>query len=282
MFSVDTGPPSTTITSGPAGLTRDDTPTFEFTSTEPGSTFECRVDSAAFAPCTSPRTTAALADGAHALDVRAIDRAGNVDGSAARRSFTVDTTPPETSITAGPSGVIFDSTPTFTFESAEPGVTFECRVDGAAFAVCTSPHTTAVLAEGAHTFEVRAIDAAGNVDPSPASTFGADAVRTFTVRGALPPPVIGRTFNAIPVKGEVFVSLPAGAARASAAVPGLKGRRFIPLSEARQVPMRSLLDTRKGTVRVVSARNNAGKTQAAQFAAGVFQVLQSRNRAPRA
>jgi hypothetical protein len=93
--------------------------------------------------------------------------------------------------------------------------------------------------------------------------------------------VLGKEFNAEPVSGEVFVSLPAGTARVSASVPGLKGRRFIPLSQARTLPVGSFLDTRKGTVRITSARNRAGRTQAGVFAGGVFQVLQSRKKRAR-
>ena len=80
-----------------------------------------------------------------------------------------DGTPPDTSIDSGPTGATGDSTPTFTFSSTEGGSTFECRVDSASFAACTSPHTTAQLANGAHTFEVRASDSSGNTDASPAS-----------------------------------------------------------------------------------------------------------------
>src|SRR5207248_3756454 len=49
------------------------------------------------------------------------------------------------------------------------GSTFECRVDGGSWSACTSPHTTAALGEGSHTFDVRATDAAGNTDGTPAS-----------------------------------------------------------------------------------------------------------------
>jgi hypothetical protein len=93
----------------------------------------------------------------------------------------------------------------------------------------------------------------------------------------LPAPVLGRRVNARVVKGEVFVSLPPGAARASASVPGLKGRQFVALRAARQIPVGSLLDTRKGTVGLTSATDARGATQSGQFAAGVFQVLQSRS-----
>ncbi len=86
---ADTTPPDTMITSGPSGSTSDNTPTFEFTVSESGSAFECKLNSAAYAPCTSPTTTSTLADGSYTFYVRAIDAAGNVDGSPATRAFTV-------------------------------------------------------------------------------------------------------------------------------------------------------------------------------------------------
>src|SRR5206468_1503507 len=43
------------------------------------------------------------------------------------------------------------------------------RLDGGSWSTCTSPHTTAALAEGSHTFDVRATDAAGNTGGTPAS-----------------------------------------------------------------------------------------------------------------
>ncbi len=95
---------------------------------------------------------------------------------------------------------------------------------------------------------------------------------------SLPPPVLGMAVNIAPVKGDVFVSLPLTSARASAAVPGLKGRRFVPLTQALQIPVGSILDTRKGTVRVITASGKPGPTQSADFLSGVFQVLQSSSR----
>ena len=88
-----------------------------------------------------------------------------------------DTVPPNTIIDSGPSGTTNDPTPKFTFHATEAGSTFECRVDGRAYAACTSPKTTQHLTDGAHTFTVRARDAASNLDPSPAS-------RSFTVKTA--------------------------------------------------------------------------------------------------
>ena len=53
------------------------------------------------------------------------------------------------------------------------------------------------------------------------------------------------------------------------------------LTAARQIPVRSFLDTKKGTVRLVSATTTAGVTQAGKFGAGLFQVLQSGKRSAR-
>ena len=89
-------------------------------------------------------------------------------------------------------------------------------------------------------------------------------------------PVLGRTVVVTPVRGRVLVSTPAGSARAAASVPGLKGRNFVPLTGARAIPVKSFLDTRRGTVRLVSARDSRGTTQSGNFSSGVFQVLQSR------
>jgi hypothetical protein len=179
-YREDSSAPQTTIDSGPSGLTTDSTPTFTFSSSEGSSSFQCRVDAASFAACSSPFTTAALADGSHTFDVRATDGAGNTDSTPASRSFTVDAAAPQTTILSGPSGLTNNRTPMFTFSSSESGSTFQCRVDAAAFAACSSPFTTAALADGAHTFEVKATDGAGNTDATPAS-------RSFTVDTTAPP-----------------------------------------------------------------------------------------------
>ena len=56
-YVEDSTDPQTTIDSGPSGSTADATPTFAFSSSEPGSSFQCRFDSAAFGPCSGPGNT---------------------------------------------------------------------------------------------------------------------------------------------------------------------------------------------------------------------------------
>jgi hypothetical protein len=137
------------------------TPTFSFTSSDAAATLQCRVDAAAFAACSSPYTTAALAQGAHTFEVRATDAAGNA--ATATRSFTVDTVAPTVTITAGP----IWNTGTVSFQFATSGATSTmCRMwslefPTPAFAACSSPYTGATFS-GEWRFEVRATDAAGN------------------------------------------------------------------------------------------------------------------------
>lgn len=78
-----------------------------------------------------------------------------------------DTTEPETTVTSGPSGTHRSRTATFGFAASE-AATFTCSLDGSAWLPCTSPTTYDGLTAGWHTFRVRATDAAGNTDITPA------------------------------------------------------------------------------------------------------------------
>ena len=165
-------PATPTITAGPSGSTTSTSASFSFTTDDSAATFSCSLDGAAYASCSSPKAYSSLATGGHTFSVKATNSTGT--SAAATRSWTVtapppsDTTPPDTTITSGPSGTTRDNTPTYAFTSTEAG-TFACRVDSGAWSACTSPWTTAALSDGAHTVAVRATDAAGNTDASPAT-----------------------------------------------------------------------------------------------------------------
>ncbi len=176
-WSIDATAPLTTLDTGPSGAVASTSASFTF-SAEAGATFECRLDAGAWAACTSPQAYADLADGSHTFDVRAIDGLGNTDATPAQRTWTVDTTAPQTTIDDGPSGTLATASASLTF-SSESGATFECRMNGGTWLPCPSPKAYAKLADGFHTFEVRAVDAAGNTDASPAQ-------RTWTVDTTAP------------------------------------------------------------------------------------------------
>jgi Fibronectin type III domain len=125
----------------------------------------------------------------------------------------------------------------------------------------------------------------GNPPPGPEPKSGVLGFKATLA--TLPPPVLGKTANVEPVSGVVLIALPPGAklsslspraplARASAAVK--KGLTFVPLTEARQIPFGSILDTRAGVVRITTATTAAvkGKLQSGDFGAGLFKLLQRR------
>jgi N-acetylneuraminic acid mutarotase len=95
---------------------------------------------------------------------------------------------PQTTITRGPSGVTADLTPSFAFASSAPGSTFGCSLDHgvARFSSCRSGVTFGPLVDGSYTFRVRATDASGHTDATPAT-------RTFTVRAA--PRAVGDAYT---------------------------------------------------------------------------------------
>ena len=83
---------------------------------------------------------------------------------------SADCAPPDTTITEGPKAKTRRKRATFEFSGTDARAVagFECSLDGGPFAACTSAHTVKVK-KGKHTFSVRATDAAGNADASPAT-----------------------------------------------------------------------------------------------------------------
>jgi hypothetical protein len=100
-------------------------------------------------------------------------------------------------------------------------------------------------------------------------------------RIVLPPPVLGRFVNVHVVRGIVRVAVPGSASTGSRARASQKGLTFVPLTQDRQIPVRSFLDTKRGTVALTSATGSGSRTQSGNFSAGIFQVLQSRSRRAR-
>jgi Tol biopolymer transport system component len=92
-------------------------------------------------------------------------------------------------------------------------------------------------------------------------------------------PTLGVDVNVDVVSGTVLVGTPGLPARASArGRASQKGVDFAPLTEARQIPVGSFIDTRKGRVALQSAKDRAGTRQTGKFLDGLFQVRQSKKR----
>lgn len=194
-WKVDTTPPTTTIDTHPNDPSPGASASFKFHASETGAKFECSLSQGAnpesFSSCISGKTYTSLADGEYTFKVRATDLAGNQQLEPTAFSWTVDnslgdTTPPETKLDSVPPDPSLSSTVSFTYESNELGSSFECALDGAPFASCAASGVTYMgLANGPHSFQVRAIDPSANVDPTPAGYSFSVAVPALA-----PPPLV--------------------------------------------------------------------------------------------
>ncbi len=188
-WTVDTTQPATTISAQPADPTNATAASFTFAADESVSGYECQMDGGGWVACSSPKSYAGpLAEGAHTFDVRATaDDAGNA-GTTTSYGWTVDTTAPATTIDSSPADPSNDTAPTFSFSAAESVAGFECSLDGGAFAACTSPTSLSSLAEGAHTFDVRATaDDAGNAGTTTSYGWTVDLTAPATTIDSSPP-----------------------------------------------------------------------------------------------
>jgi hypothetical protein len=182
-FSVDMTVPDTQLLNqaGLPALTNQRSITFDFAGTDTPSAADLRFDcslNGAFEPCNGPTSSSKhydnLPDGTYVFQVRAVDKANNADLTPATHTWRIDGTEPNSGLLTHPKEVTNVVTATFTF-SADDGAqgtgvkTIECRLDGAAWSLCSSTLTFTGLADGQHTFEVRATDETGNVEQSPAS-----------------------------------------------------------------------------------------------------------------
>src|SRR4051812_25021852 len=215
---------------------------------------------------------------------------------------------PDTEITAGPAGSTLDASATFAFR-ANQAAGFQCALDAGQFEACASPRRLDGLGAGSHTFQVRAVDIYGAVDPSPAGlTWTVTAGPPDTDRDGGPegtdtcpdapnpdqsdrdrdrvgdacemlpagdiPAVAGKSVVAGLISGEVFVKLPGASPRQASGEGG-----FVPLKGVASVPVGATVDARRGQVAVTSAAEFGGSgTSQASLSASIFQIKQQRAR----
>ncbi len=127
-----------------------------------GATMYASISGATPSVASSPITLHGLSEGLYSVTVYAVDSAGNAS-TPITHEFAVDSTAPGASLLAKVLGNPTNADHNiFDLSSNEDG-TFECALDNAGFEACVSPKEISGLADGSHTFQVRAIDLAGNV-----------------------------------------------------------------------------------------------------------------------
>ncbi|MDX6439924.1 MAG: large repetitive protein, partial [Gaiellaceae bacterium] len=179
--TVDNTSPNTSIASQPADPTSSAIASFSFTSTEGGSTFECRIDSGVWGSCSSPESYNSLADGSHTFQVRATDATGNLDASPAAYTWLVDGTNPTGSVTAPAAASNLRGTVSLTSTSADVGGSGVATVQFQRSPIGTGTWTnqaaswdTTAQADGQYDLRVVTTDYAGNAFASATVTVRVD------------------------------------------------------------------------------------------------------------
>jgi hypothetical protein len=163
-------PPVTKITSEPSTVQTTLPVAFMYSSSIANSTFQCALDGAVWSTCPAGGISySGLIEGHHVFSVRAIAPNGTIDLAPPSFTWTQDT-PPVTTITSGPSGVVTTGNVTFEFSSNKQDSSFQCDLDGGQWTPCSGESQSySNLGEGSHTFSVRAVDNLGVVSPGVAS-----------------------------------------------------------------------------------------------------------------
>jgi hypothetical protein len=162
---------------------------FALHASQAGVSYQCSLDGAAFSPCASPVSYGGLAPGSsHTFAARAVAGAA-VDPTPVVQRFTLDLTPPDTSLVSGPQGATSSTSATWEVAGSEPNpgrYGYLCQMDGGIAGDCPRLYRESSLCRGPHTFSAAAVDSAGNVDPSPVV-----AQIDVTVGPACAPPTLG-------------------------------------------------------------------------------------------
>jgi hypothetical protein len=202
------------ITLKPAQLTRQRWATFGFTDSEPGVLFQCSLDGSRWKRCASPKLySGPLAGGRHMFRVRATRSSGAIEPSdPVTYRWWVVLRPPAPRIVRHPTDPTGSMTATFLFSDRQPGVRFQCRLDGARWRSCARRTTYRRMRVGQHRLLVRAVDW-----PSPRSAptgFRWRVVRPYGVRFSINGAVSGGPLypGAAPLRISLTLKNPNGVA----------------------------------------------------------------------
>ncbi len=181
---IDTVPPSVSITSSPSGWTNETILSFTWIGTDVGSGiagYYYNFDGEADTYTTlSTLNIPTMPDGAHTFNIRAVDNVG-LESAIASSSFFTDTNAPSVWLEEMPAIWTNSSTPFFAWNSTDGagsgvvGYRYWIDMASASYTVNNSLELPYLL-DGAHTFNIVAVDRVGWESPVLQYTFNIDTV----------------------------------------------------------------------------------------------------------
>ena len=190
-WTVDSTVPTVAFTEKPEAVINTNATRFAFNAQDGSGSgvkeIQCKLDGGSYQVCTSPRILNNLSQGNHSFTIRSKDRAGNFSSEVSHQ-WSIDLSIPVVTINSKPSDPTKDTSANFTFSASDSGGSIkktECRLDSGAYETCSSPKAYTNLAEGSHTFSVRAEDRGGNLSAVKSYTWSVDNTPptiTFTTK----------------------------------------------------------------------------------------------------
>lgn len=175
----------TRFSATPSGYSNDENPYFSWQNAGPVSDVDCKLDSAAWAPCDSlTEQQVSVSDGAHTFSIRARDAENVQQTPVTSYSWTVDSTPPV--ITNDLPQIVTSFPHDLHFTTDEELDYLSCRIDSGLWEGCRDGLTLSGLSDGVHTLRVEAEDLAGN-DFEDDYVFNVDIGATVATITASPP-----------------------------------------------------------------------------------------------
>ncbi|MFO7735803.1 MAG: hypothetical protein R6W70_06255, partial [bacterium] len=167
-WTVDLKPPVTKIVKTPPELTGKNIAEFSFTADEMVASFHCSIDNKPWEPCEKNAKFTKLPEGKRNLRVYSVDKAGNREKKPLEFSWTIDMTPPKTSIVPQTTELTSSTELSLKLKCNEPECNFQYRIDGKKWKKTDSDLFIKNIKEGRRKIEVRASDAVGNMEKKPA------------------------------------------------------------------------------------------------------------------
>jgi hypothetical protein len=192
-IKVDTVKPATMIAVSPADPDGDNrfyktTPSFTLSASDPApasgvAASYYRIDGGQ--QQSYPGHAVTIPDGQHTISYWSVDTAGNSESTRTTDTIKVDTVPPPLpQITSGPADGTSHTEASFSFTDSESGVSLRCQLDSGGSSACSSPTSYSDLTIASHSFQVLAVDQAGNKS-TPASYSWQIKVADFDIAGSV-------------------------------------------------------------------------------------------------
>ncbi len=122
-------------------------------------------------------TISKAADSTYAFSMT--ESLNGVSSSAVNLNWTRDTLAPTTTLTTTAANPNLAATMSLSFTASESSVTFQCKLDAGTYVSCTSPVALSSIANGSHTYYVKATDPAGNLGAASTYTWTQASYKTI-------------------------------------------------------------------------------------------------------